>query len=143
MASNTTSPSSQKYTSMLEGLEEPTINQSSAQGGTNAGQPNNNNNNHQGDPFAGQRTADNNPFAGGDAHKHSTSAVVEGVADSSAAPVKRDRRESKEWDASKVPPSRFQKIEGSIYATPSSRDGHVDRNTQTAYAEKLREKVRY
>ncbi|KAI0482124.1 hypothetical protein GGR56DRAFT_670041 [Xylariaceae sp. FL0804] len=33
-----------------------------------------------------------------------------------------------EWDASKTPPSRFQKRKGSIYATPSSRDGHVDRN---------------
>ncbi|KAK6953923.1 hypothetical protein Daesc_003885 [Daldinia eschscholtzii] len=26
------------------------------------------------------------------------------------------------------PPSRFQKRKGSIYATPSSRDGHVERN---------------
>ncbi|RYP25515.1 hypothetical protein DL768_011479 [Monosporascus sp. mg162] len=33
-----------------------------------------------------------------------------------------------EWDASKTPPSRFQKRKGSIYATPSSRDGHVERN---------------
>lgn len=31
-------------------------------------------------------------------------------------------------DASKTPPSRFQKRKGSIYATPSSRDGHVERN---------------
>jgi hypothetical protein len=58
--------------------------------------------------------------------------------------VQRDRRLSDEWgeftrleanspDAAKVPPSRFQKRKGSIYATPSSRDGHVDRN----YAEKF------
>ncbi|RYP66599.1 hypothetical protein DL769_006006 [Monosporascus sp. CRB-8-3] len=33
-----------------------------------------------------------------------------------------------EWDASKTPPSRFQKRKGSIYATPPSRDGHVERN---------------
>lgn len=40
----------------------------------------------------------------------------------------RDRRHSDEWDASKVPPSRFQKRKGSIYSTPGSRDGHVDNN---------------
>ncbi|CAK7274085.1 hypothetical protein SEPCBS119000_005989 [Sporothrix epigloea] len=39
-----------------------------------------------------------------------------------------DRRYSDEWDASKVPPSRFQKRKGSIYSTPGSRDGHVDNN---------------
>ncbi|KAF3938081.1 hypothetical protein ABW19_dt0205082 [Dactylella cylindrospora] len=48
----------------------------------------------------------------------------------------RDRRMSKEWDASKVPPSRFQKREGSIHATPPSRDGHVDRNKLKDFAEK-------
>ena len=40
-------------------------------------------------------------------------------------------------DASKVPPSRFQKRKGSIYATPSSRDGHVDRNYQEKYHAKI------
>ncbi|KAI1814678.1 hypothetical protein GGS20DRAFT_398324 [Poronia punctata] len=40
----------------------------------------------------------------------------------------RDYTHTDEWDASKTPPSRFQKRKGSIYATPSSRDGHVDRN---------------
>ncbi|KAK3688455.1 hypothetical protein B0T22DRAFT_479702 [Podospora appendiculata] len=39
-----------------------------------------------------------------------------------------DRRGSDQWDASKVPPSRFQKRKGSIYAVPSSRDGHIDSN---------------
>ncbi|KAL8372418.1 hypothetical protein RB595_001968 [Gaeumannomyces hyphopodioides] len=43
-------------------------------------------------------------------------------------PFTKDRRQSDEWDASKVPPSRFQKRKGSIYSTPNSRDGHVDRN---------------
>ncbi|KAH8151274.1 uncharacterized protein LAJ45_04476 [Morchella importuna] len=34
--------------------------------------------------------------------------------DGSLSPIeKRDRRMSKEWDASKTPPSRFQKMEGS------------------------------
>ncbi|KAI1074633.1 hypothetical protein F5B20DRAFT_431640 [Whalleya microplaca] len=40
----------------------------------------------------------------------------------------RDYSTTDEWDASKTPPSRFQKRKGSIYATPSSRDGHVERN---------------
>ncbi|KAK4230032.1 hypothetical protein QBC38DRAFT_470386 [Podospora fimiseda] len=39
-------------------------------------------------------------------------------------------------DASKVPPSRFQKRKGSIYAVPGSRDGHIDSN----YAQKFHEK---
>jgi len=50
--------------------------------------------------------------------------------------MQRDRRMSKEWDASKVPPSRFQKREGSIHATPASRDGHIDRNKLKDFAEK-------
>ncbi|KAI1321930.1 hypothetical protein F5Y16DRAFT_63587 [Xylariaceae sp. FL0255] len=40
----------------------------------------------------------------------------------------RDYSHTDEWDASKTPPSRFQKRKGSIYATPSSRDGHIERN---------------
>ncbi|OTA97464.1 hypothetical protein M434DRAFT_26770 [Hypoxylon sp. CO27-5] len=40
----------------------------------------------------------------------------------------RDYTNTDEWDASKTPPSRFQKRKGSIYATPPSRDGHVERN---------------
>ncbi|PHH66322.1 hypothetical protein CDD82_1568 [Ophiocordyceps australis] len=51
--------------------------------------------------------------------------------------VKQDRRMSDEWDAAKVPPSRFQKRKGSIYATPNSRDGHIDRN----YADKYHAKI--
>jgi hypothetical protein len=43
-------------------------------------------------------------------------------------------------DASKVPPSRFQKRKGSIYAVPPSRDGHVDRNYATEFHEKHAEK---
>ncbi|KAH9883836.1 hypothetical protein F4778DRAFT_765012 [Xylariomycetidae sp. FL2044] len=44
----------------------------------------------------------------------------------------RDYSTTDEWDASKTPPSRFQKRKGSIYATPSSRDGHVERNRDAA-----------
>ncbi|PTB71029.1 hypothetical protein BBK36DRAFT_1108681 [Trichoderma citrinoviride] len=51
----------------------------------------------------------------------------------------RDRRLSDEWDAAKVPPSRFQKRKGSIYATPSSRDGHVDKNKAEKYFAKIAE----
>ncbi|KAI1176699.1 hypothetical protein F4777DRAFT_247995 [Nemania sp. FL0916] len=52
----------------------------------------------------------------------------------SGSPLERQRTNSRdytntdEWDASKTVPSRFQKRKGSIYATPSSRDGHVERN---------------
>ncbi|KAK3318581.1 hypothetical protein B0H66DRAFT_533085 [Apodospora peruviana] len=50
------------------------------------------------------------------------------------------RRGSAEWDASKVPPSRFQKRKGSIYAVPSSRDGHIDSNYASKFHEKHAEK---
>lgn len=50
-----------------------------------------------------------------------------------------DRRGSAEWDASKVPPSRFQKRKGSIYAVPGSRDGHVDSNYSAKFHEKHKE----
>ncbi|KIN00238.1 hypothetical protein OIDMADRAFT_54838 [Oidiodendron maius Zn] len=33
-----------------------------------------------------------------------------------------------EWDAGKTPPSRFQQMKGSVYATPKSRDSHIDRH---------------
>lgn len=59
-----------------------------------------------------------------------------------SSPPSKDRRLSKEWDASKVPPSRFQRRQGSIYSTPNSRDGHVkDSSRDKAYFDKLREKV--
>ncbi|KAF3767496.1 hypothetical protein M406DRAFT_321593 [Cryphonectria parasitica EP155] len=51
-----------------------------------------------------------------------------------------DRRMSAEWDASKTPPSRFQRRKGSIYSTPASRDGHVDKNYADKYHDKLAEK---
>lgn len=48
-------------------------------------------------------------------------------------------------DASKVPPSRFQKREGSIYATPGSRDGHTGkgRDRDQSFHDKLKSKVSY
>ena len=55
------------------------------------------------DPFAGQRTGDNNPFAEDHSHdsdqltvrEETGSPIQEGV-----TPPKRDRRESKEWGTS-------------------------------------------
>jgi hypothetical protein len=31
-------------------------------------------------------------------------------------------------DAGKTPPSRFQQRKGSVYATPKSRDSHIDQH---------------
>lgn len=89
------------------------------------------------DPFADQRTADNDPFA---AQKLENIAGSDAMRLSSTSPSQ-DRRMSKEWDATKVPPSRFQKRAGSIYSTPGSRDGHVKDSTRDqAYYDKLKEK---
>ncbi|KAF2658811.1 hypothetical protein K491DRAFT_247625 [Lophiostoma macrostomum CBS 122681] len=86
------------------------------------------------DPFAEQRDGSNDPFA-----------KVAGSDDmrlSSSPPDKEStgRRMSKEWDASKVPPSQFQRRKGSIYSTPSSRDSHTGGNRDKAYFDKLKEK---
>ncbi|KAH8704438.1 hypothetical protein GQ44DRAFT_778125 [Phaeosphaeriaceae sp. PMI808] len=52
-----------------------------------------------------------------------------------------ERRTSDTWDASKVPPSQFQRPPGSIYSTPNSKDGNVERGDRDkAYFEKLKEK---
>jgi len=92
------------------------------------------------DPFAAQRDG-NDPFVADKAAKNNE-AIEDGVGEGlSPGPDSKARRMSKEWDASKVPPSQFQKRKGSIYATPSSRDGHsssADRDK--AYFEKLKEK---
>ncbi|KAL2135892.1 hypothetical protein VTI74DRAFT_6491 [Chaetomium olivicolor] len=53
--------------------------------------------------------------------------------------LRADRRLSDEWDAAKVPPSRFQKRKGSIYAVPHSRDGRIDSNS--SYAERFQQKL--
>jgi hypothetical protein len=54
----------------------------------------------------------------------------------------KERRTSDTWDASKVPPSQFQRRQGSIYSTPNTKDGSVERGDRDkAYFEKLREKV--
>jgi len=89
------------------------------------------------DPFASQR--DNHDPFGGD--KLESIAGSNDMALSSSPPAGENRRESREWDASKVPPSQFQRRKGSIYSTPSSRDGHVKGSSRDqAYWEKLKEK---
>ena len=91
------------------------------------------------DPFASQREANNSPF--GD-NKLADLAGSDDMRLSSSPPQK-DRRMSKEWDASKVPPYRVQQREGIIYSTPSSRDAHVKGSERDkAYHDKLKEKVR-
>ncbi|KAI5815455.1 hypothetical protein BZA77DRAFT_388378 [Pyronema omphalodes] len=50
-----------------------------------------------------------------------------------------DRRLSKEWDAAKTPPSRFQRPAGSIFGTPASRDGQIARNKIHGFKEKVKE----
>jgi len=70
-----------------------------------------------------------------------TSSSAAGAAETTiAGGMARDRRNSDEWDASKVPPSRFQKRKGSIYAVPGSRDGHIDSNYAAKFHEKHAEK---
>jgi len=88
------------------------------------------------DPFASQRTE---PF---DFNNQNTRSPIDILSPTTnpnfsqsqqqqqqaQSPTQDRRLSSDEWDASKTPPSRFQKRKGSIYATPSSRDGHVDKH---------------
>lgn len=85
------------------------------------------------DPFAAQRKdpMNNDPF---DSKNQApldipTPTSPNATMNTHSGSPNQDRRlSSDEWDASKTPPSRFQKRKGSIYATPSSRDGHVDKH---------------
>jgi hypothetical protein len=123
---------------------------------------------NQNDPFGSQRNSANDPFAAGrsssdNAIDDSPAAAGEGQPRN---PKHGDRRESNEWgmpsshhscvvvnavpkltpcstiDASKVPPSQFQKRKGSIYAVPGSRDSHTDsaHTRDKSFHEKLKEK---
>jgi len=91
------------------------------------------------DPFASQRGGSDDPFG---ADKSDEAAVADGDAEGLSPPADgKARRMSKEWDASKVPPSQFQKRKGSIYAVPSSRDSHSQNSERDkAYFEKIKEK---
>jgi len=87
------------------------------------------------DPFAAQRESNEPAF-------ETNNDVTTGTTEPISFGRKVSHEESAEWDASKTPPSRFQQRKGSIYATPNSRDGHVDRNLDrdAKYHEKLAEK---
>jgi len=90
------------------------------------------------DPFASQREGGEDPFA---ADKGNDTAITDDGGESPTLEGNKARRMSKEWDASKVPPSQFQKRKGSIYAVPSSRDSHSQNNERDkAYFEKIKEK---
>jgi len=88
------------------------------------------------DPFAAHRDPNDNPFA-------STSASGARRESEPMTPI--DRRMSREWDASKVPPSKFQRLPGSIFATPASRDGLIARNklTLSSIVDKAKDKVHH
>jgi len=91
------------------------------------------------DPFDSQRDTIN-PFS---STSNGAGSPTADTKLSSSPPKKEDRRlSSDEWDASKTPPSRFQQRKGSVYATPSSRDGRVDKNydRDAAYHAKPAEK---
>ncbi|KAF2121495.1 hypothetical protein BDV96DRAFT_214607 [Lophiotrema nucula] len=86
------------------------------------------------DPFSSHREQGQDPF---EQDKVGDIAGPDEMRLSQSPPS--DRRMSREWDASKVPPSQFQRRKGSIYSTPSSRDGHT-RDKDQAYWDKLKEK---
>jgi hypothetical protein len=61
---------------------------------------------------------------------------------STTSSTQRPTADTDNWDASKVPPSQFQRRQGSIYSTPNTKDGSVERGDRDrAYFEKLKEKV--
>ncbi|KAK7926850.1 hypothetical protein PG985_003848 [Apiospora marii] len=78
----------------------------------------------------------NDSFGSGNAEHRPVGQFPEAVHQDDVGMQRRERKGSKdysqtdEWDASKTLPSRFQQRKGSIFATPSSRDGHVDRNLE-------------
>jgi len=85
------------------------------------------------DPFASQRDTLASPFSateqnGGTTSTSSTGDGTDTNQVSFSEPAPDRRASSDEWDASKTPPSRFQQRKGSVYATPASRDGHVEKN---------------
>jgi len=70
---------------------------------------------------------------------NATTAPLETDEPSLSSGMEKERRLSDEWDAAKVPPSRFQKRKGSIYATPCSRDGLIEKNYAERYHAKIAE----
>ncbi|KAI5801528.1 hypothetical protein DFH27DRAFT_60494 [Peziza echinospora] len=92
------------------------------------------------DPFAAHREPGDDPFASHQSERRTSDGATSQRA-MSGSEGNLDRRMSREWDASKVPPSKFQRPEGSIFATPASRDGHIARNKLKAVIHKVKEKT--
>lgn len=95
------------------------------------------------DLFAAQRDPNYSPFSPSPERRDSELMEPMSTSPTGTPPlgIQRDRRMSREWDASKVPPSKFQRPEGSIWATPASRDGHIARNKISIVVEKVKEKA--
>jgi len=95
-------------------------------------------------PTQQQRDGQRSPYLDVDVSKVASAdeMAVEGDTEVQRTTSGGGRRMSREWDASKVPPSQFQKRKGSIYSTPSSRDGlvHGAGERDKAYFDKLKEK---
>ncbi|PGH27003.1 hypothetical protein AJ80_01387 [Polytolypa hystricis UAMH7299] len=102
------------------------------------------------DPFASQRPHSEAPFSPGSVQEDHDLRETRSYSPYSPLSETRsrsreseDRRLSREWDASKVKPSQFQKRKGSIFSTAGSRDNHLSRKDRDAlYHAKLKEKVR-
>ncbi|KAK9778312.1 hypothetical protein SCAR479_04714 [Seiridium cardinale] len=91
-----------------------------------------------------------NSFAPGQTESHLENPIG-GTGTRERSSSKGEFSHTDEWDASKVPPSRFQQRKGSIYSTQGSRDGHVQKNkdrdtgfheTHTKLFGKAKEKVK-
>jgi hypothetical protein len=93
------------------------------------------------DPFAAHREHGDDPFAPHGSERRGSDGITRPRAMSNDM-AGLDRKMSREWDASKVPPSKFQRPEGSIFATPASRDGHIARNKLKAVLHKVKEKTK-
>jgi len=77
------------------------------------------------DPFAAQRDPNYNPFDSSPTRRDSESMEPMSTSPTGTSPMtsptrtppmgmQKDRRMSREWDASKVPPSKFQRREGEL-----------------------------
>ncbi|KAI4603623.1 hypothetical protein KJ359_003439 [Pestalotiopsis sp. 9143b] len=71
-----------------------------------------------------------NSFAPGQTEPHFENPLHDGDDATRERSGSKDFSTTDEWDASKVPPSRFQQRKGSIYSTQGSRDGHVQKNNE-------------
>lgn len=71
------------------------------------------------DPFAAQRDPSYSPFNYSPTRRGSEPMEPMSTSPTGTPPIgiSRDRRMSREWDASKVPPSKFQRPEGGLFVS--------------------------